>query len=307
MDRFRIRTGELLGIVVPGIVLLGNLSLILAADDCNRLRKLFLGGAKSLGNQAVFIFVVFLASYVVGFALRLLPPDPPDRVSGFLRVLTRWPLGKGAGHLWDPFPYWELFKSDCADSYPTRHAGAYLADLQSDFESIKRARREPQPTGKNANEPEPLPIELLRPPEVARVRQLVGRAFDRLLGVEDPARQRAARSLFNSYKLVIVSKCPALADEVFLAEGLTRLVTGLIYASTLGLLMGWWTLRHGATICGDSTLVAGVLAYFLANGALLLTFLYGIRHVRAREAFVVYHSYAAVCALSKEEAKKAGG
>lgn len=109
MERFRLRTGELLGILGPGFFLLFDLHLVLTGNAVPRLPFEHRPGAGT-AYDIVLVFGLFMAVYLTGFVLRLIPPGLLDWWSARLRSLDlSLSVAEKAG-LSEAFPYIVWFR-----------------------------------------------------------------------------------------------------------------------------------------------------------------------------------------------------
>ena len=87
MNNFRIRSGEFVGIIIPGAILCLNLIVIFWNYFIDRF-KIFSQEKPFDVTENGLLFILFLiVSYIFGVVLRLLSPDIPDKISAKLRKL----------------------------------------------------------------------------------------------------------------------------------------------------------------------------------------------------------------------------
>lgn len=104
---------------------------------------------------------------------------------------------------------------------------------------------------------------------------------------------------FNYCKLVVADKSSALREEVLFAEGLSRMVIGITYSAFLSLfaiVMKKYSDPHLhqqtiLSLIGDGNAEGTLLRL---NLLLSLGFVWGVHHVRVKEATTVFNSYAIV-------------
>ncbi len=188
MDRFRLRTGELLGILGPGFFLVVDLFLVLTNKSCSALLLKeggYAGLAKVFENSVAAIFGLFMLCYVLGLGLRLIPPGVLDWWSGRLRSLKPGQTEHGLLALGEEFPYVGWFHGQF-NADQSKNEPHHISDLQDDLDRWKN---------------------------------------------EENAEIQKAR--INSLKLFILKESPGLSDEILFAEGSSRLVPGLAYATLI--------------------------------------------------------------------------
>lgn len=202
MNIFKIGRGDFFGIIIPGAFLLINIALLYRQT----FEKLFYGELKgSVANSlasmlppdsyAVLLPMLFVLSYALGFALRVIQPSTADKISLPLRIVvigvkssvkklvgakpSRTFREKLHAHL-EPFPY--------IDSFFGRH-------LEQAPESYRRFYEE------------------LRKTEFKDDQSLMkGLVF------------------INECKMFVYNRSAPLRDEIVFCEGIVRFVSGMIFA-----------------------------------------------------------------------------
>ncbi len=88
MDKFRIRSGDFIGIVIPGIILCINLIAIYWEYFLNNFK--IISGEKpfDLMENGLLFLLFLILSYVIGVFLRLFSPDLPDNLSAKMRRIS---------------------------------------------------------------------------------------------------------------------------------------------------------------------------------------------------------------------------
>lgn len=253
MNIFRVGRGDFLGTFIPGAFLLAHIILTLTSSTAavtTSTSTLF-----GLPHDSVALLpLLFVAAYILGFFLRLIPPTFTEYLGLPFRLILDVPMAlhwchkrKKAGHphkfkqlyrvrvrrSLEPFPYIDWFFKQYLRTSPASYANFYRQLLNREFGS-KRER-------------------------------LKGLLF------------------FNQCKVFIFHVTPSLREEVIQSEGLVRFVSGMSLALIPGT-GGIWYASYSASQIPTMLVFAHLFV--------LVGFLVRLRHVRVREMTTLCDSYA---------------
>lgn len=197
MNLFNIGRGNLFGILIPGVFLLGNI-LLLLPNTMSEFRNLETF-APILNKDSVLFPLLFILSYIIGFSLRLIKPTILEKFS----ILLWWPyciikplielrrkrikdklrnlIVLHFWRYWESFPYIDWFIESYLNQVPRSYKNFYLNTILRDEFDNKR--------------------ELMR-----------------------------GHNFINLCKLHIYNKSSPLRDEIFFNEGIVRFLAGMCYA-----------------------------------------------------------------------------
>jgi hypothetical protein len=232
MERFRIRRGELLGILGPGFVLLADLYFVLrcrSIDDVRSMAERITDMIPAEPAPAIAsAFALFMVLYVAGLLLRLMSPGVLDWWSIRMRNFLRNPRQDKEYH---EFPYANWF-------YPEECEKERKDDSPPAVSPTPQCERDGQP----ATTSSPAVASAVHPPHFRKLESAVT-----WLGATPPPANSAVNkpsvgqnrlNWFNSFRLQVIHRSPPLAEEILFAEGLSRLVAGLAYAVLISLVVG---------------------------------------------------------------------
>ncbi|MBN2546579.1 MAG: hypothetical protein JXB50_12335 [Spirochaetes bacterium] len=152
MDKFKIRGGDFIGLIVPGIYLMMNI-VLLFTNNISNISDFF---KESHIKEDIGIFFLFLvSSYIIGCALRLLSTDFPDRLSAQLRIyykkiiniLKKIFLNKNKNDiknsslkgLKEKFPYFEWYLDTCLTGL-SNSAKKFFLSIYNEFKLSQKTK-----------------------------------------------------------------------------------------------------------------------------------------------------------------------
>jgi hypothetical protein len=336
LDKFRIRGGDFIGIIIPGVILLSNVYLIYWKNINDLLMSIFGTNTFTL-NENVIVFLIFLIiAYVVGIVLRLLSPDIPDKFSILIRLIATfnkigikringvynntpnsyYPL-RG---FYQKFPYFTWFMEYIRKSMPD------IFKFYNNYLDFVKA-----PVKKNIKHTEWLTF--LSPFIVFGIVDSIfsikiafysGIGFFTLINAaiclkgfsitkninrndykDDYPDDKTSKDFLNYCKLVVLEKSSRLGEEVLFAEGLSRMVCGSFYAIVYSITV--LVLRKiselGSLKQSFINLISQPGLYsilFGINLLLLFIIIWGVHHVRVKEAMTVFSAYGIVMTVKDE-------
>lgn len=205
MDRFRIRTGELVGILGPGFFVVVDLCLVLNArrgSPGDAIKRLVAAVPSETGAAVAVIFGLFMSCYLAGLVLRLFRPERLDWWSIRLRRLWDGRFRRRTEHA---FPYLDWLEAEGPDPATTKGIQPeHVERFRQTIAWLRSQQESPPGAGSGQEECKPTP--------------------DHRVGM-----------WFNAFKLHVCVKAPQLFDEILFAEGASRFVAGLAYASLVAL------------------------------------------------------------------------
>jgi hypothetical protein len=200
MNIFKIGRGDFFGIIVPGIYFIANL-FYLFRDKIQTLKNINISNISS--ENVISYALLFVASYIVGFSLRLIKPDYIEILSKIYWTIFRssqfialslfngiFNKGKSSNkssfskifnEYFQPFPYIQWFY----ESYITRQSKAYCKF----FHDFKKDQ--------------------------------YNDSFENMRG----------HHFLNFCKSYVYNNAQSLKEEIVYFEGVIRLLTGMAYAS----------------------------------------------------------------------------
>lgn len=274
MNIFRVGRGDFFGTIVPGAFLLANIVYIaphaVPPEDRQAIQTALsqmLATENAVIDRTLLWPLALIASYAFGFALRLVPPSIMEVPAIPFKMLQR-----EISALLRRIPFRRCCRKDKDENKD---------ESPGDPEDLLRYLRR---SWCRTTEPFPYVDWILDYYLKKRSMNTYRKFYDELLRKEcDGDRQRFGdTSFFNQLKLDVIESSPALREEVINAEGLTRFVSGM----TAGLMASLIALSLWGSRIDE--LIMWIYA------GLLLVFLMRISHTRAREASVVYVSYAII-------------
>jgi hypothetical protein len=87
MERFRLRVGDVVGIILPGIVLLLNICIII--PEITNIFPTIASKPQFLLNDVGLFFMFLVMSYIIGSALRIFTTTFPDILSRRIKIYYR--------------------------------------------------------------------------------------------------------------------------------------------------------------------------------------------------------------------------
>jgi hypothetical protein len=301
MDIFKLGARDIFGIVLPGAVLL--FVIIYAFWSLPATLGVPALDVSLLKDQGLLLSIVFfVASYVLGYLLRLGTADQVDEKSSECR-LKEWRRRKENQALEEHFK--QLLDQ--------MRRGEDVSDISTEFDDwLWRA------------EPFPYPVWYLRrvafsyPPEI---REFFNQ-YKRFMGLVPDSLPSVGKQFFSYCKLAISQEDSVLREEINAAEGNTRFLAGTYSALRLSLwifvtllafqLIAVAVLHIRGISVADlvrSHLASLILSTFLLIAGSRVAQVHIKRHfrgLRLREAGIVYDAFHLVCRKKGHDAKPPG-
>ena len=289
---------DIFGIILPGAILV-----FLGAYVLFGVLVLLQVPVKDLlGQQFLLSVALFVAAYLLGSLLRTFAADDVDNQSGE-RLQEVWRKEREAKNISYSMPEFERCMAELAK-------GNDVSDIPDEFDDwLWRVDEFPYPVWQN------------RKWQAHGLRETLDFFRDNYRSSMWSGNKASPKSFFNYCKLAIIESSRALADEVNMAEGLTRFFAGTVAACRLStwllsaalvaqvLLVAAWIL---AARWGIELILAGwkIQGFFFALTLALMLALQWIcrlimkrfRHVRQKEAEIVYHAFYLLSAHHPDEA-----
>jgi len=278
---------DIFGIILPGTILV----FIGAYALFGVLVLLQLPVKDLIGQQFLLSAVLFVAAYLLGSLLRTFAADDVDSQSGE-RFQEVWRKECEAKNISYSMPEFEWCMAELAK-------GNDVSDIPDEFDDwLWRVDKFPYPAWQN------------RKWQAHGLREVLDFFRDNYRSSMWSGNKASPKSFFNYCKLAIAESGGALADEVNTAEGLTRFSAGTVAAFRLStwllfaalvtqvLLVAAWILapRWGIELILAGWKLQGF--FFVFTIALIFTVQWicrlivkGFRHVRQKEAGIVYHAF----------------
>jgi hypothetical protein len=329
MDKFRIRGGDFIGIIIPGVILLLNIYMIFWRSLNAFLLNVF-GSCSFTINENVIVFLIFLIlSYVVGVVFRLLSPDFPDKIAIRIRLIaTFWKIGiktlnrdynNTVGFyyplrgFYQDFPYFTWFMEyirksmpDIYDFYENNYAKYIELPKKKSFKYIGWLLFT-------------LPIIVFVTFKfVSTMRMaiclstgilILSYSIICLLGFSKTTKRddyndpypdkKTWKDFLNYCKLVVLKKSNILGEEILFAEGLSRMASGSFYAIAYSIIILIFQ-RISMPVSIYTSFhnffhQAGPFSILFGINLLLLFIItWGTHHVRVKEAMTVFTAYGIV-------------
>jgi hypothetical protein len=264
MDKFRIRGGDFIGIVIPGTILLFKFYLLFYGKYKKPIVPL------TVADNVILFLVFIVLSYTIGIVLRLLSPNNPDKLSTILRIVVlrikNWKNKNYKPHYgWhDKFPYFHWFIEE------ERH---HMPEISHVFD--KFAERED-------------------------IKNEIAELYGEKNGTKSPSSFKMNYKDFMNYcKLFVMHNSVSLGEEVLFAEGLSRMICGIFYSSSLSIL-----LDIIAVLTGKGSSFPNFYLLFITNLVLCAIVIWGTRQIRVKEATIIFSSYGLLINQAENEKKE---
>ncbi len=332
MNNFRIRSGEFVGIIIPGVILCLNLILIFWNYFIDRFKILSQEKPFDLTENGLLFILFLIVSYIFGVVLRLLSPDIPDGISGCLRSISATTqrgikiVVKDAGSVFplreyfQPFPYikyfYEVFNLKGIPNVKEFEKIKNKIDISN--KSLLKSYKSIIKKAINFLLFSSLTVIFLVVISKYSLKNAVQKigiyaiapliffiiGLLNFIKIDDENREYpikfSPKDFLNYCKLTVINKSPLLGEEILFAEGLSRMFSGSFYAFmySILILIGYQTFKYKSAFIALQRLFdnePGPNTFLLiGNAILLLMITWGIRHVRIKESSTVFASYCIV-------------
>jgi hypothetical protein len=289
LDHFRLRIGEVIGYMLPGMAFLINIWILFIRNG-----NIFFydkPGVNFSINEVGIIVVFIILSYIIGAILRIFTTDIPGKLSAGMRIiyksikilyiksrmnnsLNKKQMEKYKSlkiiyerqieirdYYHQPFPFVLWFRDDYLKSLP-KEINKIYDELFTEL-GLKNEQ-----SGANNDS---VNVSSKKAKDIFDIRTSGFNNFTRF---------------FNYLKLQVINSSSQLGEEILFAEGLSRMTCGMVYSGFYSILI--------ISIYAIVSYASFNPAHLFINIIICLIFLWGVHHIRFKEVTTVYEAYAII-------------